>query len=312
VLGNIVRRFSMAEAAQSERRVLSFGESLKPFGRQDIILATAISERGQDLTRPGTRATRVNDGWRIDGKKLFCTMSPAATHLLTAVSYEDEADEVERYGFVQIPVDTEGVQVGDDWDALGMRASGSNSVAFDGVLIPPGALRGGFRTGDPIPYMERNMTAGLYHASASLGIAESAHEVATAALARRRGTPDARTVILAAEAAIELSAVRATLARGAQLVDAHYAANPTHVGSDAEITALFAEVQATKAFVNEAAGRVVDRALAMSGGAGYMTGHALNRAYRDVRAGAFMHPLGANRAYELVGGTALGLEAALH
>ena len=37
-----------------------------------------------------------------------------------------------------------------------------------------------------------------------------------------------------------------------------------------------------------------------------MSGHPLNRAYRDVRAGAFMHPLGANRAYDLVGDTALG------
>jgi hypothetical protein len=33
---------------------------------------------------------------------------------------------------------------------------------------------------------------------------------------------------------------------------------------------------------------------------------------RDVRAGAFMHPLGANRAYELIGQVALGLEPALH
>ena len=64
---------------------------------------------------------------------------------------------------------------------------------------------------------------------------------------------------------------------------------------------MFAEAQAAKAFVNEAALRVVDRALALSGGAGYLNGSPLARAYRDVRAGAFMHPLGANRAYELVG-----------
>jgi L-evernosamine nitrososynthase len=57
---------------------------------------------------------------------------------------------------------------------------------------------------------------------------------------------------------------------------------------------------------------VVDHALALSGGAGYLNGHPLARAYRDVRAGAFMHPLGANRAYEFVGQVALGLEPALH
>ena len=56
----------------------------------------------------------------------------------------------------------------------------------------------------------------------------------------------------------------------------------------------------------------MDRALSLSGGAGYLNGSPLARAYRDVRAGAFMHPLGANRAYELLGGLALGREPSLH
>ena len=37
----------------------------------------------------------------------------------------------------------------------------------------------------------------------------------------------------------------------------------------------------------------------------------LARAYRDVRAGAFMHPLGANRAYSFLARTALGLRPQL-
>ena len=57
--------------------------------------------------------------------------------------------------------------------------------------------------------------------------------------------------------------------------------------------------------------RVVDRALALTGGAGYMSHHPLSRAYRDVRAGAFMHPLGATRAYEFIGRIALGAQPAL-
>jgi alkylation response protein AidB-like acyl-CoA dehydrogenase len=81
--------------------------------------------------------------------------------------------------------------------------------------------------------------------------------------------------------------------------------------SAAELGALFAEAQAAKAFVNEAAARIVDRALALSGGAGYVNGNPLARAYRDVKAGAFMHPLGANRAYDYLGRIALGEEASL-
>jgi alkylation response protein AidB-like acyl-CoA dehydrogenase len=161
--------------------------------------------------------------------------------------------------------------------------------------------------------MERNLDAGLFHASASLGIAENAVEVALGAIRRKGGAAaDARVRMLAAESTIELSAVRAAFARAASLIDEHYDAHPTEHGTPEELTALFAEVQGAKAFVNEASARVVDRALALSGGAGYMNGHPLGRAYRDVRAGSFMHPLGANRAYELVGEVALGLDPSLH
>ncbi len=52
----------------------------------------------------------------------------------------------------------------------------------------------------------------------------------------------------------------------------------------------------------------MDRALALSGGAGYVNGSPLARAYRDVKAGSFMHPLGANRAYDYLGHVALGEE----
>ena len=83
-------------------------------------------------------------------------------------------------------------------------------------------------------------------------------------------------------------------------------AHPAADAPDADLIAVFAEAQAAKTFVNETATRIVDRALALSGGAGYLNGSPLARAYRDVRAGAFMHPLGSNRAYELLGDVALG------
>ena len=51
--------------------------------------------------------------------------------------------------------------------------------------------------------------------------------------------------------------------------------------------------------------------LALSGGAGYMNRSPLARAYRDVRAGAFMHPLGANRAYAFLARIALGMRPEL-
>ena len=100
-------------------------------------------------------------------------------------------------------------------------------------------------------------------------------------------------------------------ARGASLIDEHHQANPTSHGSPEELTALFSEAQAVKTFVNEAAVRLVDRALTLAGGRGYLNGHPIARAYRDVRASAFMNPLASGRAHEFLGRVALGLGSSL-
>ena len=72
---NMERRREVALAAGEQRRARGFAASLEQIARQGVVLAAAISERGQDLTRPGTLATRTESGWRIDGRKIFCTMS---------------------------------------------------------------------------------------------------------------------------------------------------------------------------------------------------------------------------------------------
>ena len=106
-----------------------------------------------------------------------------------------------------------------------MRASGSHSVTFDGVRLPREAVSGGFPAGNAVPYMERNLSAGLFHASSSLGIAEGAAKAALAGVAKR-GATDGRTRALAAENAMDLTLARASLDRGAALIDEHEAANP--------------------------------------------------------------------------------------
>ena len=307
---NVARRWQIATAAGDERRARAFGETLEEIARDGTVFASAGSERRQDLTRPTTRAKRTETGWVVAGHKVFCTMAPAADVLYTAVTYIDDGGR-ERYGYAIVPRRTPGVVVHDDWDALGMRASGSHSVSFEEVRLPLSALRGGFPIGDAVEYMERNLTAGLFHAAAGLGIAESAHVSVTAGLARRDEL-DPHAQMLAAESFVDLSACRAVFSRVAALIDEHHERNPTSRGTAQELTQLFAEAQSAKLFIGEAAVRIVDRALAQSGGAGYLNGSPLARAYRDVRALPFMHPLGANRAYAFLGQLAAGREPSLH
>jgi alkylation response protein AidB-like acyl-CoA dehydrogenase len=208
------------------------------------------------------------------------------------------------------------VSINDDWDALGMRASGSGSIALRAVRVPESALRGEFPVGEwNPPVLERYLNAGLLHASASLGIAETAHALATKAAATQRKGRHARPLaerptiqLLTAENAIDMAAMRAVFGRAALLIDRYSSEHTAAIGPDEEVRALFTETQSAKTFVHLAAIRIVDRAMTMSGGAGFMTKHPLARLYRDVRAGPFMHPLGVNVAYEFIGQVTLGLE----
>jgi alkylation response protein AidB-like acyl-CoA dehydrogenase len=300
----------MATAAGDERRAGAFGETLEEVANDGTVFVAAGSELRQDLTRPTTTAKRTEMGWIVSGHKVFCTMAPAADVLYTAVTYTDDGGR-ERYGYAMVPRRTPGVVVHDDWDALGMRASGSHSVSFENVRLSLSALRGGFPIGDTIQYMERNLAAGLFHAAAALGIAESAHASVAAGLARRDGL-DPHAQMLAAQTFVDLSACRAVFSRAAALIDEHHERNPTSRGTAQELTQLFAEAQSAKLYIGEAAVRIVDRALALSGGSGYLNGSPLARAYRDVRAVPFMHPLGANRAYAFLGQLAAGREPSLH
>jgi alkylation response protein AidB-like acyl-CoA dehydrogenase len=311
VVLNLVRRWRVASHRGDQRRAAAFGRSLEGIVTDGVIIAAAISEPNQHLTQPAARATRSGQGWLLNGRKIFCTMSPAATRLLVSATYPDRDGNL-LYGYAEVPATAAGVTIHDDWDALGMRTSGSNSVSFEQVELPESALRGGFAVGDATGYIERNLANGLFHAAASVGIAEAAHETATRRLTGRGdGYVGAPEQMLTAENTIALAAMRATFSRAATLVDrfhqAHLAEDPT---SD-ELVAMFAEVQAAKTFVNDTAARIVDRALTLSGGAGYMRSHPLARAYRDVRAGGFMQPLGATRAYEYLAQAALGREPTL-
>jgi alkylation response protein AidB-like acyl-CoA dehydrogenase len=311
VVMNVARRWRIAVHRGQERRAAAFAGSLERFVRDQVVVAAAVSEPNQHLTQPSALAARNGTGWLLNGRKIFATMSPAATMLLVSATYEN-ADGNLLYGYAEVPVATPGVTINDDWDALGMRASGSNSVTFRDVHLPESAVRGGFPVGSTTGYIERNLANGLFHASASLGIAESAH---ASAIRRLTGHADgyvsAPENVLVAENTIALTATRATFSRAALLVDRFHCAQLNSDATPGEWATMFAEVQAAKTFGHETATRIVDRALTLSGGSGYTRSHVLARAYRDVRAGSFMQPLSAVRAYDYLAQVSLGREPSI-
>jgi alkylation response protein AidB-like acyl-CoA dehydrogenase len=309
-VNNLVRRWRGACSRGKLVQAEALRQALERVATDGSIIAAAVSEPGQDLTMPATRAERSSSGWRLSGRKIFCSMAPAATELATSVVYEGR-DGKSRYAFAQIPVSTPGVLIHDDWDGLGMRASGSCSVSFDDVSIPETLLSGGFPAGSlSVGYVDAFLSSGLFHGAVPLGIAEAAMDLAASRRSARGATP--RAYVLAAENAVDVATMRAIFSRASDLVDGYFVRAIRTDSSLDESVAIFNEVQIAKTAIQEAAVRVVDRSMTLAGGAGFLGQSTLARAYRDVRACAFMHPLSSQRAYDFIGAVALGDAPDLH
>jgi alkylation response protein AidB-like acyl-CoA dehydrogenase len=82
---------------------------------------------------PNTIARRTPEGWRISGRKIYSTGIPR----LTWLGVWARSDDVEPLvGSWLVRRDTPGITVIENWDHLGMRATGSHEVVFDDVLVP--------------------------------------------------------------------------------------------------------------------------------------------------------------------------------
>lgn len=150
--------------------------------------------------------------------------------------------------------------------------------------------------------------------AAFLGIAEAARDCAVGLVTSRR-TGSGRVLAespaiqhAVAEIEIDLAACRAMLARTALAADALLAAYPPRQAPLGALHDLQKDFQCTKWFAQRQAIAVVDRALQLSGGSGYLSKSPLARLYRDVRAGPFMQPFSPNEAFQYIGKVTLGLD----
>ncbi len=89
----------------------------------------------------GTQAVKVEGGWRINGKKIFASLSDAADYFgVLCTEKKPDADLSRRDTlYLAIPRTAPGLTVEGDWDPLGMRATVSRNLIFKDVFVPDDA-----------------------------------------------------------------------------------------------------------------------------------------------------------------------------
>ena len=286
---------------------------LRAIAEGRLVVCASATEAGTDFLRPLCTATRDGDAWVLEGRKLFVTLSPVADLCMLGVRVVDPAGD--RLAFAFVPMNTPGFEPQNDWDALGMRGSGSQSIRLRGCRVPAGMLQAVGQWGrfDAGLLMGRTLS-NLTLVAVFLGIAERARELAVAAALAQSKPKHGGAIAhsagvqhLLGEIDIELAGARAILGVTLERLDDLLIARGGHVDDLETAHACMRDYQAAKWIVNQSAIQIVSKAMDVCGGSAFMSGHELSRLYRDVRAGPFMQPFSPTEAREYVGRVALGL-----
>jgi len=252
---------------------------LVPMASGRVIGAYGLTEPGAGSDAAGTRTTaRHEDGpdggtWILDGGKRFITNAgQAGTYIVTARTGATGTSEAEISAFI-LPADTPGFSVGRLEEKMGLHASATGELVFDGARIPAGNLLGerggGFRT------FLRILDGGRISIGAlAVGLAQAALDAAIPYARTREqfGRPIGTfqgVAFLIADMATEIEAARQMVWRAAWLKDQ---------GRDFALAAAQA-----KLFASEVSSRATNAAIQVHGGYGYVEEYKVERYLRDAK-----------------------------
>ena len=318
---HLFRPWRMTRRLKAERqggdgaRIKPIEDDLKLIGGGNKVIAAILSEAGTDLASPMVEAKKTDGGWLISGAKIFGTMSEAAdTFEITCRVWD--GDEGYKRAIANVTSDSPGIESKGDWDGLGMRGSGSHTIVFSDCFVPESALTfvaawGAWNEGILVSTGVINLAL----TSVFLGIAESARDVAIETAKAIRTGPNKDSLShnssirqTIAEIEIELAASRAVLGRSATFADEFLGGHADGDMPFEDLKDLAKDIQCSKWTITRRAIDIVDKAMTVSGGSGYLASSVLSRLYRDVRAGPFMQPFSPNEAFDFIGKVTLGLD----
>ena len=240
-------------------------------GEMQISVGMTEAEAGSALTDLRTRATKVDGGWRVDGRKVFCTGGGHSEAYMVYCRFGDQPG-ARGIGALLGEKGRAGFSFGKQEQFMGMRGFPSSDLVFDGCIVPDENVivaAGGFRSLMQCFDIER-----CGNATMALGIATGALEVAAAYAMERQtfGKPIAERQaiqMMIADMATRVDAARLLVYRAA-------------VGTNSGFPSI-RETSMAKVFANETAKAVTDMAMEILGGYGYTTEFPIERMLRDSR-----------------------------
>jgi alkylation response protein AidB-like acyl-CoA dehydrogenase len=274
------------------RRGLPGAEAtLRRINDEGIVL---VSTGGADFTHPRGSAIRTDGGYLVTGRKIFVSQSPAGTVMSTMFAYDDPERGL-RVLNMAIPLSSDGVEVIETWDAMGMRGTASNDIELTDVFVPDERVLADRPHGVVDPPLQVILSIAFPIISAVyLGIAEGVRDHVLTLLDSRRDD-----VIVQRQVGL----IETRLRVAGWALDGALRA----VGDDPQPSmALVADVMAMKREVALAGIEVCDLAMELVGGPAYFKGSPIERAYRDIRACKF-HPFTPEATLVHAGSLSLGL-----
>jgi short-chain 2-methylacyl-CoA dehydrogenase len=242
---------------------LASGEALAAFGLTE-------ANAGSDAGATRTRAELRDGAWIVNGSKMFITNAGTditACVTITALTGENEVSNI------IVPNGIPGYDISAPMHKLGWHASDTRELSFRDCEVPEGNLLGecgqGFRQ-----FLEILDGGRISVAAMGVGLAQGAYDLALAYAKERHqfGKPIAEfqaVQFALADMATEIDAGRVLVHRAAWLKDQ---------GKDFALAAAQA-----KLYTGLLSNRVVNAALQIHGGYGFMDEYAISRLYRDQK-----------------------------
>jgi alkylation response protein AidB-like acyl-CoA dehydrogenase len=249
-----------------------------------------VSTGARDWLDSNGEMKKTEGGYLLSGKKYFASQSIAGNIAVTSAPFLHPDDGWQVLHFA-VALSAKGVSILDDWDVLGMRGTGSQTIVFDQVFIPDAAIvlqrpRNGFH-----PVWDMVLTVAMpLIMSAYVGIAEKAMEIAVA-IGKQYQRNQKHLPYIIGKMNNSLISART------QWKEMYTLTNNINFKPSEAVTL---DMLSLKTNVANACIQTVEEGMEAIGGQSFYRKNILERLFRDVQAAQY-HPLPAWEQYNFAG-----------